>query len=45
MDIALLPSATFFRRGEQLRLVVQGRWFSIRNPLFGQFPAAYERGP
>jgi putative CocE/NonD family hydrolase len=45
MDIALLPSATFFRRGEQLRLVVQGRWFSIRNPLFGQFPTAYERGP
>jgi uncharacterized protein len=45
MDISLLPSATFFRRGEQLRLVVQGRWFSIRNPLFGQFPTAYERGP
>jgi uncharacterized protein len=45
VDIALLPSATFFRRGEQLRLVVQGRWFWSRNPLFGQFPAAYERGP
>jgi putative CocE/NonD family hydrolase len=45
VNIALPPSATFFRKGEQLRLVVQGRWFSIRNPLFGQFPAAYERGP
>jgi predicted acyl esterase len=44
-DVALLPSATFFRKGEQLRLVVQGRWFSTRNPLLGQFPAAYERGP
>ena len=45
VDVALLPSATFFREGEQLRLDVQGRWFSSRNPLFGQFPAAYEPGP
>jgi uncharacterized protein len=45
VDIALLPSATFFRQGEQLRLVVQSHWFSIQNPLFGQFPVAYERGP
>ena len=45
VDVALLPSATFFRGGEQVRLVVQGRWFSTRNPLFGQFPTAYERGP
>ena len=45
VDISLSPSATFFRRGDQLRLDVQGRWFSIRNPLFGQFPAAYEAGP
>ena len=44
-DIALSPSATIFRQGEQLRLVVQGHWFSTRNPLFGQFPAAYERSP
>jgi predicted acyl esterase len=43
--IELMPSATFFRRGEQLRLLVQGRWFSNRNPFLGQFPAAYERGP
>ena len=45
MDIALLPSATFFREGEQMRLDVQGRWFSSRNPLFGQAPAAYEHSP
>ena len=45
VEIALLPSSTFFRGGEKLRLVVQGRWFSPRNPFFGQFPAAYERGP
>ena len=45
VDIALLPSATYFRMGEQIRLIVQGRWFSTRNPLFGQFPAAYEEGP
>jgi putative CocE/NonD family hydrolase len=45
VDIALLPSATFFREGEQLRLVVQGHWLSTRNPLFGQYPAYYERGP
>ncbi len=45
VDIALLPSATFFRKGEQVRLDVQGHWFPARNPLFGQFPSAYERGP
>jgi uncharacterized protein len=45
VDIALGPSATLFRAGEQLRLVVAGRWLWPRNPLTGQFPAAYERGP
>jgi predicted acyl esterase len=45
VDISLLPSATFFREGEQVRLDVQGQWFSTRNPFFGQFPAAYEDGP
>lgn len=45
VDVSLLPSATVFRAGEHLRLVVQGHWFSTRNPLLGQFPAAYERGP
>lgn len=41
VDIALGPSATQFRVGEQLRLVVAGRWLWPRNPLTGQFPAAY----
>jgi putative CocE/NonD family hydrolase len=45
LDIALGPSATLFRAGEQLRLVVAGRWLSPRNPLFGQFPAAYPNPP
>lgn len=45
VDIPLGPSATLFRAGEQLRLVVAGRWLWPRNPLTGQFPAAYERGP
>jgi predicted acyl esterase len=42
VEIELLPSATRFRRGDVLRLDVQGRWFFRRNPLRGQFPAAYE---
>ena len=44
-DIALGPSATLFRAGETLRLVVAGRWLWPRNPLTGQFPAAYAKGP
>ena len=44
-DIALGPSATLFRAGETLRLVVAGRWLWPRNPLTGQFPAAYQKGP
>jgi hypothetical protein len=42
VDIALGPSATLFRAGEQLRLVVAGRWLWPRNLFTGQFPAAYE---
>jgi uncharacterized protein len=45
VDVALLPSATLFRAGEQLRLVVAGRWLAPRNPLTGQFPAAYPVPP
>lgn len=45
VDVALGPSATLFRAGEQLRLVVGGRWLCPRNPLTGQFPAAYEPSP
>ena len=41
VDVALLPSATQFRAGDQLRLVVAGRWPVPRNPVTGQFPAAY----
>ena len=45
MDIELLPSATVFRRGDELRLVVSGRWPTPRNPFFGGFPTAYEPSP
>lgn len=41
VDVALADSATLFRAGEQLRFVVAGRWLNPRNPLTGQFPAAY----
>ena len=45
VDVELGPSATLFRSGEQLRLVVGGRWLCPRNPLSGQFPAAYPNPP
>jgi putative CocE/NonD family hydrolase len=41
VDISLGAAATLFRAGEQLRLVIAGRWLWPRNPLTGQFPAAY----
>ncbi|MGB9303671.1 MAG: CocE/NonD family hydrolase, partial [Mycobacterium sp.] len=41
VDVALGPSATLFRAGEKLRLVVAGRWLCQRNPLTGQMPTAY----
>ncbi len=43
--VPLGPSSTLFRAGERLRLVVAGRWLWPRNPLTGQFPAGYRRGP
>lgn len=43
LAIELAPSATLWRAGEDLELVVQGRWFFIANPVVGQFPALYER--
>jgi hypothetical protein len=43
VDVALGPSATLFRAGEQLRLVVGGRWLWPTNPLTGQMPAAYAK--
>ncbi|MCV7377523.1 hydrolase [Mycobacterium alsense] len=45
VDVALGPSATLFRAGEQLRLVVAGRWLCPANPLTGQLPAAYAGSP
>jgi uncharacterized protein len=45
VHIALGPSATLFPAGEQLRLVIAGRWLWPANLLTGQFPAAYEKGP
>ena len=40
--IALSPSATFFRAGDTLRLVVSGRALSPRGPLTGHALAWYE---
>jgi putative CocE/NonD family hydrolase len=45
VDVGLGPSSTLFRAGEQLRLVIAGRWLSPRNPLTGNFPAAYQPSP
>jgi len=45
VDIELMPSATLFRPGEELQVVVSGRWFYARNPFTGQFPAYYEKSP
>jgi predicted acyl esterase len=45
VDMALGPSATLFRAGETLRLVVAARWLWPTNLLTGQFPAKYERSP
>jgi predicted acyl esterase len=45
VDVELLPSATHFRRGETLRLDVQGEPLFSWNPLVGQFPARYEPSP
>jgi predicted acyl esterase len=45
VEVELLPSATLFEKGSQLRLDVQGRWFFPTNPLTGQVPARYRHGP
>lgn len=45
LEIALLPSSTFFREGDELRLDLQGHWFFAFNPLLGHFPANYEVSP
>lgn len=41
LEIPLSGSATFFRAGDELRLLVSGRYLEPRNPLFGHFPAHY----
>ncbi|KAF2485561.1 acyl esterase [Neohortaea acidophila] len=43
--IALRPHATRFRKGDELRVEVQGRWPYARNPFTGPFPAGYESSP
>jgi predicted acyl esterase len=41
VQVALGPSSTAFRQGDQLRLVVGGRWLGSINPFTGQFPAHF----
>jgi putative CocE/NonD family hydrolase len=43
VDVALGPSATLFRAGDQLRLLVAARWLAPVNPIFGSFPSRYVR--
>jgi putative CocE/NonD family hydrolase len=45
VEFGLGNSATLFRAGETLRLVVAARWLWPRNPFTGQFPAAYATRP
>jgi putative CocE/NonD family hydrolase len=40
--IALSSSATLFRAGDTLRLLIGGRYLQPRNPLFGHFPTRYQ---
>jgi uncharacterized protein len=45
VDIEILPSATYFARGDTLRLRIQGRWFWRRSMFFGMFPFTYAPSP
>ena len=40
-EIALSASSTLFRAGDELRLLVSGRYLEPLNPLFGHLPARY----
>ncbi|HVU92372.1 MAG TPA: CocE/NonD family hydrolase [Jatrophihabitans sp.] len=40
--IALSSSATLYRGGDRLRLMIAGRYLEPRNPFFGHFPTHYE---
>lgn len=42
VQIPLSSSATLFRAGDSLRLLIAGRYLQPRNPLFGHFPTHYE---
>jgi hypothetical protein len=42
VNIALLPQATRFKKGDRLRLDIRGSWHFAKDPLRGQFPAQYE---
>lgn len=41
VDIALSASSTLFRAGDELRLLIAGRYLEPFNPLFGHLPARY----
>ena len=43
LDIALLPHATRFRKGDRLQLDIRGTWPYPRDPFRGQFPVGYQR--
>ncbi len=40
-DIPLSASSTVFRAGDELRLLIAGRYLEPFNPLFGHLPARY----
>jgi len=40
-DIALSASSTMFRAGDELRLLIAGRYLEPFNPFFGHLPARY----
>ncbi|MGY4710348.1 CocE/NonD family hydrolase [Mycolicibacterium sp. CBM1] len=40
-EIALSASSTLFRAGDEMRLLISGRYLEPLNPLFGHLPARY----
>ena len=45
LQVSLLPSATFLKKGDILRLDLRGSWFFVANPLAGAGPSAYQKSP
>lgn len=45
VQIPLTSSATRFRAGDSLRVLVAGRYLEPRNPVFGHFPTHYVPSP